>query len=1380
MIAKYLWTPLPAGASLDAATGAPKLKISVFVSPRLDPETDPPELNSFGANIGPNLNFTEFVQAVAMNFTFGVGAGAITLPATLANAGDGALDTSLWPLIFPPDTYVEPFQYQSHTAKTLLSFPVEAIHSYLMGLYEGLAQSTPTDFPGIDGSHSEIDRLFRLLGPIRRASHRIADANGRDASDSAVLAGLGMAGASAADAALALAFYRAFRFYNRRLHKMEPIEAPYPPKVPDFDFHRQIALLGDYPLLLRKLGVILDYEISDAGLTRLPTMDTVRAAFASRNTADHRFPPTYYSMDLVTPSFQAQPEPGSDLIAGMLDLGPRSAHFVAQTDVDGSALKLVEFAHAMQERRVMRSAWSEGKKESVPALRTGGISVVRRERGLPITARFVRSDGINAGIDSPTPADVENTPLYADDLVRGYRVDVEDQGQWRSLCQRDGIYDIDAGSVVLGPLSDEGYVKGASVSGESDEPDLAYLHETSFGWSGYSLVAPLPGRTLTMDKDPADPREQTPSYGRVDNAPPAGVHLQTAFEATPGTLPRLRYGRDYRVRARAVDLAGNGRSLSMPSEESAATDVLRYRRYEPIQQPILVYQHLLSEGEWLENLVIRSDRDMKVAEYIVAPQVAASGYLEFSQRHCAPPKVPQALAEAHGAFDPQWASEDQGTHYDSYLLALKEAGTFQDQEIFDPGMGGLVPVQNIQLIDTAMTPADKLGMWPAMRGESLAAGQYVIHTDKDVVLPYLPDPMATGLTLCDPASEKIWQREWLGSWPDLQCFRIRVLEDESGAEEPYIELDGDSVDVRLPQATIWKLRYSCYPKAEAIDSMAFYPAVQGDAAAEQAGFEGRHWMLTPYREITFVHAVQRPLTDPVAAVEQDTARGVGQTFARLSGKISCHGRSSSRLDVKAYFVDPVDFVTHDTPTTVFSEAHVTSLEPAYGQDEVPFVPAEHRHELGDTKHRKVVYQAVATTRYREYMPRELWVHSDAEITAREQVLDAPEMEGGDPSFIKDTVSVLSTARPDRPKIAYALPLFRWEKNEEGTEVVRRGGALRIYLERPWYSSGEGELLSVLLQPSSNASMPEEIAQFVSQWGSDPIRANLAPQNPLAPGHFLNRVTTATDLTTAEGVDGLTAVAFNVQFSTERKLWYTDIEFETGAAYFPFLRLSFARYQPESIDGVELSTTVRGEFIQVASNRSLLQSRQEINVVRISLTGTTGSNTSGNDEVPAPGSLQLVEPNLQATVVSPSPTPQVLPLIGAQPQPEVMRAAVTLPDDVSLPSLLPAGNNARGHVVLAHVERRTGDSDLDWELVGERLELPAYQKMSELDLVLWRGDLQLPRAAVDEPEEHRIVVEEYEVYRTDPDIAQASTDPRVGKTRLSGSRLVFAAHLAIPE
>src|SRR5262249_44135122 len=107
--------------------------------------------------------------------------------------------------------------------------------------------------------------------------------------------------------------------------------------------------------------------------------------------------------------------------------------------------------------------------------------------------------------------------------------------------------------------------------------------------------------------------------------------------------PRLRFGALYQFRARAVDLAGN----SIPSDAvlddiySLPPQPVPYLRFEPVIAPAVVLRQKLdpntTPGESVNTIVVRSNFDTHIAA--------------ISERHIAPPKTSQNMAEAHGMLD---------------------------------------------------------------------------------------------------------------------------------------------------------------------------------------------------------------------------------------------------------------------------------------------------------------------------------------------------------------------------------------------------------------------------------------------------------------------------------------------------------------------------------------------------------------------------------------------------------------------------------------------------------------------------------------------------------------------------------------------------------
>jgi hypothetical protein len=67
------------------------------------------------------------------------------------------------------------------------------------------------------------------------------------------------------------------------------------------------------------------------------------------------------------------------------------------------------------------------------------------------------------------------------------------------------------------------------------------------------------------------------------------------------------------------------------------------------------------------------------------------------------------------------------------------------------------------------------------------------------------------------------------------------------------------------------------------------------------------------------------------------------------------------------------------------------------------------------------------------------------------------------------------------------------------------------------------------------------------------------------------------------------IGYPVQFDEQRQLYFADILFNINEAYFPFVKLAVARYQPDSLqtDNTDccLSPIVSADFVQIPSPRS---------------------------------------------------------------------------------------------------------------------------------------------------------------------------------------------------
>jgi hypothetical protein len=252
----------------------------------------------------------------------------------------------------------------------------------------------------------------------------------------------------------------------------------------------------------------------------------------------------------------------------------------------------------------------------------------------------------------------------------------------------------------------------------------------------------------------------------------------------------------------------------------------------------------------------------------------------------------------------------------------------------------------------------------------------------------------------------------------------------------------------------------------------------------------------------------------------------------------------------------------------------------------------------------VRYTPRATSRYREYFPQD----QNLDFTRAGEEIE---------------VDVPASARPLAPQIAYVVPMYQWQRKTD-TNVrrsVRFGGGLRIFLERPWYSSGDGELLGVcVLSPQAGFIQEPQrekgLGQVVTQWGRDPIWLGGAIGNAPLREAFALRVADEAAVRTYERASGeppspmavrqpyVVAVAgHEVAYDAERKLWFCDMVINTEAsAYAPFVRLALARYQPHALPDAKISPIVLADFAQLSPVRSVSMIRHQPTRLRLSVAG----------------------------------------------------------------------------------------------------------------------------------------------------------------------------------
>ena len=183
-----------------------------------------------------------------------------------------------------------------------------------------------------------------------------------------------------------------------------------------------------------------------------------------------------------------------------------------------------------------------------------------------------------------------------------------------------------------------------------------------------------------------------------------------------------------------------------------------------------------------------------------------------------------------------------------------------------------------------------------------------------------------------------------------------------------------------------------------------------------------------------------------------------------------------------------------------------------------------------------------------------------------------------------------------------VPVLKHVQGLEGDEnYVKRRAGVRIYLERGWYSSGEGERLGILLEPETaqpsgtfDFHTDDEygpLGPYVSRWGGDPIRrdntplrlplrakdiqlfddackdlANLVPTPVLVPVQVqLPAKPGATDAPAPVRIFfNANILTFEPRFDVDREQWFVDLGISETDTPNLFVRLGLVRYQENAI------------------------------------------------------------------------------------------------------------------------------------------------------------------------------------------------------------------------
>jgi hypothetical protein len=1165
----------------------------------------------------------------------------------------------------------------------------------------------------------------------------------------------------------------------------------------DIDFHRALTALGEYPWLMRQLRLIIDLEVDASRLPKssIGAVRRLRAQphFSAAATDGSGYTPfTKYILDsdmngpLPFQVFLAAPRGAEtpatvgsqfEVLAGFLNLGltrpppPPTDDLqfdVFNIDVDGTAKKVLNTIQMFaNDDGTQATPVGASADLAAPALQTSGLMLVRTGQ-----ANALMSDVAAARAHDNDRVAGRRAVLVAEDLVRGYRIDVRHfppgvgTGVWMSLHQRTGdfVFKRDGASdLQLLGIVDEGFVQPVVAQDpNSGDTDPIYIHETYAHWQGWSLSAPFP----------ANPVGLTRGQSNVPTVPAGLKQVETSIQAVPTTLPRLRFGHSYQMRVRTVDLAGNGLTLAeaqnvldLLAAQSRpevflpiAGQQLPYRRFDPIVSPAIVLREELTAGETADVMVIRSNGPgTTTASY--ATGLHDPLYHGFNDRHIVPPKSPQRMAERHGRLDAAFGVSGQPQSV--FPIFGRGSGTLNDTSIINISSGQPEDLPNVVHADgTGAQTTIPHGLRLIADHEGSSSG-YTVHYEEQLRLPYLPDPMADGAALFglpgsanakslvlvegsspgtvgllqpqpellpDPALKQLGSLTKIGfppvkQWPELRCFRLRLdgADPAAGTAPTWSETNGARMlTVRLAPAEVCTVFISTYPRSEDVNLFGLHfswsrlGAPEGERDFIQLAQHGALAMLTPARKVTLVHAVQQPLLVPQIDGTQFAAnRFPNDTVAHIEGRFKINGRSTEKLDLLASWKEP----RQDTEGTRTVDTHVLEV-PIHLDDNPPILLNPDPVPIGT--------YTQATDRFEFNAPRD---QSD-----RRSFLARHEF--GDTRHHHVTYSLVATTRfkeyfPESitrdPAKLVCTATFQFDVLNsvippalDITSIVPA-----FQWDRPPDGTSRSRLggwLRVYLGETWFATGEGEALAVVGDASSgggvvaaaDPLHATTFATQPIA---IIPKVTPVT-------VAGQKIYPFAVHHDDEVGLWYADLAFDVSGLYFPFVRLKLARFQQQSLPALQLSKMVDAGFYQLTPDRT------------VTLTFL--------DAVPG----QIDKREIDITVSG-------------------SRAAA---------AALTTGAHLGYSVEVAVEERALGaardqrDPQLGWK--PSTTIVPAVVTFSKPD-TLWQGSVILPSVA---DMDRRIVIKEFEIYPpNDPPPGQAWSGEQAGAPR---RKLVYADTIAV--
>lgn len=493
--------------------------------------------------------------------------------------------------------------------------------------------------------------------------------------------------------------------------------------------------------------------------------------------------------------------------------------------------------------------------------------------------------------------------------------------------------------------------------------------------------------------------------------------------------------------------------------------------------------------------------------------------------------------------------------------------------------------------------------------EELAAVQSLRVTHAINIPLRTPDVVLTGAKR--PAVTKDSSRDDVLNAPSVQGAVAALLQGKIGLDleqTSAIELvvktpatGGKPFDDKSRSRSLLARRSGRWPELIANGGEARFVSTQ-DVLGFKVGDDGR--VTFPQESVTILRVDNLP--DPRALPTGDTGKYFGPTSGRRTelDLAFLHAAAIAKQSVEIP-------IATDAPCSIGKTLKIVATTPT---------------ALEDVRARKISVTAVGISRFSPLFQTAAFYTDPDKLLKRRQPL-IPEHQS---SFSKEIEFwIPATVRPARCDARPPAPNFVFERsstklpNGSSCQFVTRAARTRLHFGRGMFDSGEGERIGIVLWPPDYAMqdptlMDKDVVvigkhkmkladlddadlgpggRFVTRWGGDPIRKDMAPQTgnfipasafrdlgrlgqgPHRPGYVRSarmpidiseEVDPATgqvivkDAEPPEFLD-VSLLTYEPCFDLDREEWYVDVDLHPTLATDPFVRFGLVRYQENAIN-----------------------------------------------------------------------------------------------------------------------------------------------------------------------------------------------------------------------